>query len=179
MFRKWFQIKKSPIFFLFLLTLLCTAAPSALQWVLLPSAASSLLLFTIGPKKRQNDHVSVNKLESNNPTVVITLLLSNSLGYLKDQNQSKTRYSSITFDVQGIPWTWNIIKWVWGQTIWEFSNSNQTNRSLQWKGREKYFLKKSFRLRQIWKWDEKLNSNENSNQTNQSLQWKDGDKYFF
>ena len=32
--------------------------------MLLPSAASSLLLFTIGPKKRQNDLVSVNKLES-------------------------------------------------------------------------------------------------------------------
>ena len=32
--------------------------------MLLPSAASSLVLFTIGPKKRQNDLVSVNKLES-------------------------------------------------------------------------------------------------------------------
>ena len=63
-------------------------------------------------------------------------------------------------------------------TIWEFSNSNQTNQSLQWKGSEKYFLKKSIGLRVIKKWDEKLNSNENSNQTNQSLQWKSGEKYF-
>ena len=37
--------------------------------MLLPSAASSLVLFTIGLKKRQNDLVSVNKLESKNTTV--------------------------------------------------------------------------------------------------------------
>ena len=41
--------------------------------MLLPSAASSLLLFTIGLKKRQNDLVSVNKLESKDTTVTVAL----------------------------------------------------------------------------------------------------------
>ena len=38
--------------------------------MLLSSAASSLVLFTIGPKKRQNDLVSVNKVKTINPSLV-------------------------------------------------------------------------------------------------------------
>ena len=62
--------------------------------MLLPSAASSLLLFTIGPKKRQNDLVSVNKLESKDTTVT---LRTNILEGHKNMIQEIEKYQIVLY----------------------------------------------------------------------------------
>ena len=62
--------------------------------MLLPSAASSLLLFTIGLKKRQNDLVSVNKLESKDTTVT---LRTNILEGHKNMIQEIEKYQIVLY----------------------------------------------------------------------------------